>query len=267
MEKKSGMETFETLGLRNMVQFVLTPMKCTEREWISVHIVKFYNELSLLWNILYPFCTPEQCPRMTCDGKTTYLWPLLSTHESVPVSAGKYVDLVFEMTEEKINNPTLFPPPSLSLSSAPSTFSTSTLTRREREHILKEKNELESTEHLSKQRSYRTDANGEESHMSTTSNIVDDKAFRSISHTILRRLHRVFAHIYFAHYRTIKKFNIHKHFNSSFKVLFFFSCALIWFIFNVFFLYINNSTSCIFADTLSLSWIVLQVYYKILRSY
>jgi len=274
LEKKVSTEAFETLGLRNMPQLVLAPRKFTEREWISVHLVKFYNEISLLWNYIHSSCTAEQCPRMTCDWKTTYLWPLESVNESVPVNAGKYIDLVFEMMEENINNSMLFPLPLISYPCTPTTATIPMIPmipKDEKEELMlvrkddtmtKENNDDKSDNEDDDNDTDNDDDNNNnklnhstsnpnhgyshsrsnesehtkpkslhgineidvlsKTHIKSHSTMADEKEFRFIAQVMFRRLYRVFGHIYYAHYRTIKKSFLHKHFNTSFKHFLFF---------------------------------------------
>lgn len=48
---------------------VLLPEGEDENEWIAVHVVDFYNEVSLLYGTVSDFCTSESCPTMSAGAK------------------------------------------------------------------------------------------------------------------------------------------------------------------------------------------------------
>jgi MOB kinase activator 1 len=43
-------------------------------EWVAVHIVDFFNQISMLYGTITEFCTPQRCPIMSAGPKYEYHW-------------------------------------------------------------------------------------------------------------------------------------------------------------------------------------------------
>lgn len=43
-------------------------------EWVAVHIVDFFNQISMLYGTITEFCTPQKCPIMSAGPKYEYHW-------------------------------------------------------------------------------------------------------------------------------------------------------------------------------------------------
>ena len=54
-----------TLGSGDVRSAVALPDGEDLNEWLAVHTVDFYNEVSLLYGTISDFCTPESCPTMS----------------------------------------------------------------------------------------------------------------------------------------------------------------------------------------------------------
>lgn len=99
-----------TLGGGDMRLAVELPAGEDEAEWLAVHTVDFYNEVSLLYGTVSEFCTKESCPTMCAGSRYEYLWADgVSITKPVKVSATEYVDLLMSWIEGQINNDAIFP--------------------------------------------------------------------------------------------------------------------------------------------------------------
>lgn len=99
-----------TLGTGDMRAAVALPEGETEEDWISAHVIDFYNEISLLYGTVCDFCTPESCPVMSAGNKFEYLWADSVTYtKPTRVSAPEYVDLLMAWIEGQITDEALFP--------------------------------------------------------------------------------------------------------------------------------------------------------------
>eukprot|EP00941_MAST-03F_sp_MAST-3F-sp1_P006540 g6540.t1 len=90
------------VDLRSIVK--LPPLESLN-EWIAVHVIDFYNEISLLYGCVEEFCTPENCPIMNAGNRYTFLWQDSDSKEfkrPVRVSAPRYVSLLLDWVEKKI---------------------------------------------------------------------------------------------------------------------------------------------------------------------
>lgn len=58
----------------DIAECIQLPDNCDLEEWIAVHVVDFFNEISLLFGTISEFCTTECCPQMTAGPCYTYLW-------------------------------------------------------------------------------------------------------------------------------------------------------------------------------------------------
>eukprot|EP01138_Halocafeteria_seosinensis_P000706 gb/GECG01000723.1/.p1 GENE.gb/GECG01000723.1/~~gb/GECG01000723.1/.p1 ORF type:complete len:232 (+),score=25.97 gb/GECG01000723.1/:1-696(+) len=100
----------DTLGSGDMRTAVALPEGEDKNEWLAVHTVDFYNEISLLFGTVADLVTPEKFPTMSAGDKYEYLW---ADGESVKkpkrVPAREYVDLLLTWIEGQINNEEIFP--------------------------------------------------------------------------------------------------------------------------------------------------------------
>lgn len=99
-----------TLGSGDMRTAVALPEGEDENEWLAVHTVDFYNEVSLLYGTVSDFCTAETCPTMSAGPKYEYLWADgVTVTKPVKVTAPEYVDLLMSWIEAQLNNEAIFP--------------------------------------------------------------------------------------------------------------------------------------------------------------
>merc|ERR1712228_93542 len=77
-------------------------------EWLAVHIVQFFNELSLFCAIIRSdnvICNEESCPKMSLSSDHfEYLWHSKEFIQPISVSAPKYIDFLLEWIDEIINS-------------------------------------------------------------------------------------------------------------------------------------------------------------------
>jgi len=80
-------------------------------EWVAVHVIDFFNEISLLYGTISEFCTSDSCPQMSAGPCYTYLWAD-GVHQVTPVAlpAPEYVDRLLKWVESQLDNPQVFPP-------------------------------------------------------------------------------------------------------------------------------------------------------------
>ncbi|OQR99002.1 hypothetical protein ACHHYP_07507 [Achlya hypogyna] len=77
-------------------------------EWIAVHVIDFFNEVSLLYGTISELCTSASCPQMSAGPCYTYLW---ADDGGPPAacSASEYVDKLLRWVEAQVNDPAVFP--------------------------------------------------------------------------------------------------------------------------------------------------------------
>ena len=81
-----------------------------ENEWLAVHTLDFYNEVSLLYGTVSEFCTRESCPSMTAGSKFEFLWQDPPTvPKPIKVPACEYTDLLMAWIERQLNDEACFP--------------------------------------------------------------------------------------------------------------------------------------------------------------
>lgn len=103
-------QVMATLGnSAGMREAVKLPKGEDENEWLAVNAVDFFNEINLMYATVEDKCTKQSCPHMTAGKRYTYLWK--DDHMKVPIDvpAHKYIELMFEWVESKINNENIFP--------------------------------------------------------------------------------------------------------------------------------------------------------------
>lgn len=105
------MATFKpgTLGVGDGIEDVVKlPAGENMNEWLSIHVVDFMNEVSLLYGIIAEYDTEDKYPVMSA-GDFTYKWSDETTKKPVSVSAPKYVELLFDWIERQLNDEKIFP--------------------------------------------------------------------------------------------------------------------------------------------------------------
>lgn len=99
-----------TLGSGDMRLAVQSPEGEDECEWLAVHTVDFFNEVSLLYGTVAEFCTKASCPTMSAGSRFEYLWADgVTVTKPIKVTAPEYVDLLMTWVEGQINSERLFP--------------------------------------------------------------------------------------------------------------------------------------------------------------
>ncbi|RLN88829.1 hypothetical protein BBJ28_00002890 [Nothophytophthora sp. Chile5] len=149
------------LDLADCIQL---PEGCQLDEWVAVHVIDFFNEISLLFGTISEFCTHESCPQMSAGPCYTYLWAD-GVQQLTPVSlpAAEYVARLLEWVAGQLDDPQLFPE---AQSSAP------------------------------------YDSN---------------PSFMAAARNILKRLFRVYAHMYHSHLQNYAALHAETHLNFCFK--------------------------------------------------
>ncbi|KAL3668580.1 hypothetical protein V7S43_006662 [Phytophthora oleae] len=95
------------LDLTDCIQL---PEGCQLDEWVAVHVIDFFNEISLLYGTISEFCTHSSCPQMSAGPCYTYLWAD-GVQQVTPVSlpASEYVARLLEWVEGQLDDRQLFP--------------------------------------------------------------------------------------------------------------------------------------------------------------
>lgn len=80
-------------------------------EWVAVHVIDFFNEISLLFGTISELCTIDSCPQMTAGPCYTYLWAD-GKQQVTPVSlpAPEYVSCLLNWVQDQLDDPQVFPP-------------------------------------------------------------------------------------------------------------------------------------------------------------
>jgi MOB kinase activator 1 len=106
------------LDLADCIQL---PEGCQLDEWVAVHVIDFFNEISLLFGTISEFCTHRSCPQMSAGPCYTYLWAD-GVQQVAPVSlpASEYVARLMQWVERQLDDPQLFPEADTSASSGES---------------------------------------------------------------------------------------------------------------------------------------------------
>ncbi|MDP2434253.1 MAG: Mob1/phocein family protein [archaeon] len=99
-----------TLGSGNLRQAVVLPPGEEIDEWLAANTVDFFNQISLLYGSITEFCTKQSCPVMQASPKYEYHWASETVKKPIRVSAPEYVDLLMEWVQQKLDEPTIFPP-------------------------------------------------------------------------------------------------------------------------------------------------------------
>ncbi|KAG6590885.1 Kinase A-anchor protein [Phytophthora cinnamomi] len=159
------------LDLADCIQL---PEGCQLDEWVAVHVIDFFNEISLLFGTISEFCTHSSCPQMSAGPCYTYLWAD-GVQQVTPISlpACEYVARLLGWVEGQLDDPQLFP-------------------------------EVYSS-------------TGDGSSSSSSSSAECNPKFMRAARNILKRLFRVYAHMYHNHLQNYVALHAESHLNFCFK--------------------------------------------------
>lgn len=100
-----------TLHAGDMSQAVKLPPGEDLLDWLTVNATDFYNEISLLWDLLAEdTCTALSCPTMSAGRKYEYKWADgAKVKKPLRCSAPKYMDYMMRWVQGTLDDETLFP--------------------------------------------------------------------------------------------------------------------------------------------------------------
>lgn len=94
----------------DLIECVKLPEGYQLHDWVAVHVIDFFNEITLLYGTVSEFCTPETCPQMSAGPCYTYLWADgVQQVEPLTLSAPEYVDRLVKWVESQLDDSALFP--------------------------------------------------------------------------------------------------------------------------------------------------------------
>ncbi|OQR97112.1 hypothetical protein THRCLA_07094 [Thraustotheca clavata] len=146
----------------DVIECIQLPPGFARGEWIVVHVIDFFNEVSLLYGTISELCTTTSCPQMSAGPCYTYLWADESGANPLACSANVYVDKLLRWVETQLQDQSVFP-------------------------------------------------------INMTLKTEQSAAFMPASKTILKRLFRVYAHIYHSHLDDFIALHAESHLNFCFK--------------------------------------------------
>lgn len=153
-----------TLGSGNLRLAVILPEGEDLNEWVAVNTVDFFNQINMLYGTITEFCTEENCPIMSAGPKYEYNWADGKTvRKPIKCSAPKYIDYLMTWVQDQLDDETIFP---------------SKIGKTDT--ILSSETDLVS--------------------FLSFSGVPFPKNFIQITKVILKRLFRVYAHIYHQHF-------------------------------------------------------------------
>lgn len=120
-----------TLGSGNLKQAVMLPegedlnewiavnskmqKNCCKLSWIgkifvSIPVVDFFNQISMLYGTITEYCTLERCPVMSAGPKYEYHWADgNSVKKPIKCSAPQYIDFLMTWVQDQLDDETVFP--------------------------------------------------------------------------------------------------------------------------------------------------------------
>uniref|UniRef100_A0AAQ4RA75 MOB kinase activator 1Bb n=1 Tax=Gasterosteus aculeatus aculeatus TaxID=481459 RepID=A0AAQ4RA75_GASAC len=173
-----------TLGSGNLRMAVMLPEGEDLNEWVAVNTVDFFNQINMLYGTITDFCREESCSVMSAGPKYEYHWADgTNIKKPIKCSAPKYIDYLMTWVQDQLDDETLFP--SKIGMDPPSILSPCAF-----------------------------DA--------FLTGVPFKRNFMSVAKTILKRLFRVYAHIYHHHFDSVIQLQEEAHLNTSFKHFIFF---------------------------------------------
>jgi MOB kinase activator 1 len=113
----------KTLGSGDVIAAVKLPAGEDYNEWLAANTVDFFNEISLIWDIIVEARFVDDGPGKGFPPGFEYRWADNKSRSPISCSGPQYVQYVIEWIDSEINNESIFPTsPSVPF---PSNFSSS----------------------------------------------------------------------------------------------------------------------------------------------
>lgn len=186
-------------------------------EWIAVNTVDFFNQINMLYGTITEFCTEASCPVMSAGPRYEYHWADgTNIKKPIKCSAPKYIDYLMTWVQDQLDDETLFPSKIGNCSGT-----TRRASRPGPSHGATRK-PLWFFSHLGGLFCCFINTSDHAEACSCFSGVPFPKNFMSVAKTILKRLFRVYAHIYHQHFDSVMRLQEEAHLNTSFKHFIFF---------------------------------------------
>ncbi|KAH7385607.1 protein kinase-like protein activator [Pyrenochaeta sp. MPI-SDFR-AT-0127] len=117
----------------NFMTLAAKPKLVEEGEWLAHQVVEQYRLMEQMIDVIKvvddrtgkPICNPDVCPTMSASGHT-YTW-LDNNKKPIKIPAIQYINLVQKWIVGKINDPSIFPTDTTSVSVAAPTYASGSL--------------------------------------------------------------------------------------------------------------------------------------------
>ncbi|KAL0481607.1 MOB kinase activator [Acrasis kona] len=100
-----------TLGIEDIENCVKLPPNEDKNEWLAVHVVDFYNVISLIYGQLQSYCDNSTCPQMSAGQSFMYLWRDENNDKMEPIklSAKEYISRSLNWIRSTLDDEKVFP--------------------------------------------------------------------------------------------------------------------------------------------------------------
>lgn len=92
----------------NIQETVPVPMGVDINEWLATNTLSFFSHISLIYDSLNEFCTPNTCTTVSTGAPMNFTW-VDDRGKKVRLSAPQYIELVIVQIEKYVTDETVFP--------------------------------------------------------------------------------------------------------------------------------------------------------------
>jgi len=92
----------------NIQETVPAPMGVDINEWLATNTLSFFTHISLIYDSLNEFCTPNSCTTVSSGAPMNFTW-VDERGKKVRLSAPQYIELVIVQIEKYVTDETIFP--------------------------------------------------------------------------------------------------------------------------------------------------------------
>jgi len=92
----------------NIQETVPAPMGVDINEWLATNTLSFFSHISLIYDSLNEFCTPNTCTTVSTGAPMNFTW-VDDRGKKVRLSAPQYIELVIVQIEKYVTDETVFP--------------------------------------------------------------------------------------------------------------------------------------------------------------
>ena len=96
MSFNTDIMTLGSHSFEEIYETIVLPEGEDTNEWVATNLSDLFNQVTMLYGTLSEYCTDRSCPIMSAGAVREYCWTDPSTGQATSCSAPKYVDMLVD---------------------------------------------------------------------------------------------------------------------------------------------------------------------------